>query len=669
MESRSDFEESIRIINPTLMNSAENGLLSFLFTSYPVNFFLKNAVYAIPADLPQKLKSHFLESNKFKLTHTLIRRSRKRDPKEYRCEVYGDEIGRGHYGVVNKLIGTLALNDDMTFVFKTETQRVAKNSVVIYHSPGEFETQKRLITAQVNQEWKMLNLDESFGVKEPLFFDNKYVDYHKEFVGVLIMKFIEGKNLYEILQNTRNISTDDRIKISIAVLRASQWVHEFEIRHGDIKPSNILARLNCSFYSAKVIDWMGCQPMNEKNNDDVYTPIYAPQEITKTAQTSKEGDYYSGGVCLYLILGGSRHPIYDLEERYNRIQKEKEGLAKNNFHTKKEQKYLHKRRDNLNRKQDKIKKKLQKMLQNPSKYYDLNTLFTGIHDLEKNHRSALKNLILQMLSKNPGQRSSFAQALQIIEKIDLERKINKARLKIIDQDLQITAYQHTHSSTIQLRNELDMLARVKSMDQKSIVKMNDLLKKYIKDIPDTQDMIELFVERLQVQAFAKFTFKHDILNTFDQSVDYFGKCFVKFKRLNEEIVELTKDIDIKKTWFDSSDSKIDPIYERLNNLKKELTFLSRKPEKRRVSIDNLFLINKKFKKIDVLVSQVEECRKLFQNTLKEFEETHTDSKDKASVRKAVNKNFKVRIFDFTPPPKDLKITASRKPEQFFKGNK
>src|SRR5205807_8777424 len=59
-------------------------------------------------------------------------------------------------------------------------------------------------------------------------------------VHYLVLEFVEGQSLYELLRERRGLGTQEALSIMADVARALIAAHERGIVHRDIKPANIL---------------------------------------------------------------------------------------------------------------------------------------------------------------------------------------------------------------------------------------------------------------------------------------------------------------------------------------------------------------------------------------------------------------------------------------------
>ena len=125
----------------------------------------------------------------------------------------------------------------------------------------------------------------------------------------LVMDFIEGKDLQEILEAASGFIDERKIlKWTVQILNTLEYIHQKGIIHRDIKPSNIkltseekiilvdfgIAKIGTN--SATILGAQG------------FTPYMAPPEqYTGTNKTGKYSDIYATGATMYYLITESFH--------------------------------------------------------------------------------------------------------------------------------------------------------------------------------------------------------------------------------------------------------------------------------------------------------------------------------------------------------------------------
>lgn len=127
--------------------------------------------------------------------------------------------------------------------------------------------------------------------------------------AVLIMEYLDGKNLQQLVDSEGSLSPEKAVSIAKAIADAMQCAHEQGILHRDLKPSNIFI---CSNGQVKVLDF-GVAKLLEPGAADqkltstgqfVGTPAYMSPEECAGKPASPASDIYAIGCILYFMLTG-----------------------------------------------------------------------------------------------------------------------------------------------------------------------------------------------------------------------------------------------------------------------------------------------------------------------------------------------------------------------------
>jgi serine/threonine-protein kinase len=124
----------------------------------------------------------------------------------------------------------------------------------------------------------------------------------------IIMEYIDGKSLRNILNENSEVSSRTILKILIKVGEAIEYVHSKKVIHNDIKPENILISKN--FLDLKIIDFGYAEklPVFRRINYTGGSEKYIAPE-RKKGIISFKSDIYSYGVMIEEVLSS-----YDLIE-------------------------------------------------------------------------------------------------------------------------------------------------------------------------------------------------------------------------------------------------------------------------------------------------------------------------------------------------------------------
>lgn len=121
----------------------------------------------------------------------------------------------------------------------------------------------------------------------------------------LIMSYIDGGSLADILKERGPLPVEETIRISQGILDALNFAHSRGVIHRDVKPNNILLRPDGHPY---LVDFgiaieMG-QPRMTQFGTNVGTPEYMSPEQIKAGKIDHRTDVYSYGCVMYEMLSG-----------------------------------------------------------------------------------------------------------------------------------------------------------------------------------------------------------------------------------------------------------------------------------------------------------------------------------------------------------------------------
>ena len=121
----------------------------------------------------------------------------------------------------------------------------------------------------------------------------------------LVLEYVSGSTLKEIIQTQGCISTDTAVQIAVRILSALQHAHDNGIIHRDIKPQNVLVNDDGH---VKVADFGIARMTNaftiSKGDTVVGSVHYSSPEQATGSVVEATSDIYSTGVVLYEMLTG-----------------------------------------------------------------------------------------------------------------------------------------------------------------------------------------------------------------------------------------------------------------------------------------------------------------------------------------------------------------------------
>jgi len=131
------------------------------------------------------------------------------------------------------------------------------------------------------------------------------------------MEFVEGETLENLIKRTGRLDVKLALEIATQVATGLAAVHEQNLVHRDIKPTNIMVRLKeGGSVTAKIIDLGLAKSVNEPGSQTAIsmpggfagTPEFASPEQFAGVSVDIRSDLYALGVTLWQMLTG--HPVF-----------------------------------------------------------------------------------------------------------------------------------------------------------------------------------------------------------------------------------------------------------------------------------------------------------------------------------------------------------------------
>lgn len=134
---------------------------------------------------------------------------------------------------------------------------------------------------------------------------NIYDVGHSGETHFIVMEYVQGRNLNEIIREHQGLSEAFVTEVSSQIAEALGHAHQHEIIHRDIKPHNILITRDCR---VKVTDFGIAQAMSSANLTQTGMVLgsvhYFSPEQAKGNSVGMRTDLYSLGVVMYEMLVG-----------------------------------------------------------------------------------------------------------------------------------------------------------------------------------------------------------------------------------------------------------------------------------------------------------------------------------------------------------------------------
>ncbi|HEX2142572.1 MAG TPA: Stk1 family PASTA domain-containing Ser/Thr kinase [Candidatus Limnocylindria bacterium] len=123
----------------------------------------------------------------------------------------------------------------------------------------------------------------------------------------IVMQLVEGQDLAAVLQERGTLSTDDAVRVALAVASALEAAHRRGIVHRDVKPGNILITDDGE---VKVTDFGIARAVSEASMTVTGTTLgsvhYFSPEQARGDEVTGRSDVYALGIVLYEMLTGRR---------------------------------------------------------------------------------------------------------------------------------------------------------------------------------------------------------------------------------------------------------------------------------------------------------------------------------------------------------------------------
>ncbi|HHD75980.1 MAG TPA: bifunctional protein-serine/threonine kinase/phosphatase [Campylobacterales bacterium] len=125
-----------------------------------------------------------------------------------------------------------------------------------------------------------------------------------------VMKAIDGVDLKTHLKR-RKLSIDDTINLAKTLLKMSQYLVQFDLVHGDIKPENIMVSERHGKLVFKIVDFGSMKELYSIDSK-AGTPSYLAPERFVGASINESTEVFAIGVTLYEALTG-KYPYGEIE--------------------------------------------------------------------------------------------------------------------------------------------------------------------------------------------------------------------------------------------------------------------------------------------------------------------------------------------------------------------
>ncbi len=177
---------------------------------------------------------------------------------------------------------------------------------------------KALKTALLNDEQISIRFEreaESLAALQHENIINVY-DFHRQSGGLfIVMEYVEGTDIYDLLDLCGRLPSDVAAIIAVQVARALDYVHYRNVIHRDIKPANIMVSRQGG---VKLMDFGIARDDNRgdeltQTGTGIGTPSYMSPEQILGDKLDGSSDIFSLGIVLYQMVTGKKPFVEDRE--------------------------------------------------------------------------------------------------------------------------------------------------------------------------------------------------------------------------------------------------------------------------------------------------------------------------------------------------------------------
>jgi serine/threonine-protein kinase len=149
--------------------------------------------------------------------------------------------------------------------------------------------------------------EEEIGLKLNHPYILKFIPVEKKSRPYIVMEYLEGQTLSELLKNVHPLPEPDAVKIASRICEALDYMHKNGVIHRDMKPQNIMI---CNDGSIRIMDFGIARAQGARRltfvgfTPTMGTPDYMAPEQVRGSRGDERTDIYSFGAILYEMVTG-----------------------------------------------------------------------------------------------------------------------------------------------------------------------------------------------------------------------------------------------------------------------------------------------------------------------------------------------------------------------------
>ena len=186
---------------------------------------------------------------------------------------------------------------------------------------GEMVVLKEITKNQISSEGFLDKINLVLSLDHPNIVAYRQLEYQGN-NRYLVMDYGEGGNLRHAIVDSKNFSLDQSLQLIIDILSGLVYAHNRGIVHRNLKPENILLKLNNRGWKAQIADFDLLKfdtEINYKNFDErLDNPYKAPEQFE--GKSSYSSDLYGVGMLLFELLTG-KPPLANKSIKSNLTQR------------------------------------------------------------------------------------------------------------------------------------------------------------------------------------------------------------------------------------------------------------------------------------------------------------------------------------------------------------